>query len=351
MKNQPTTVGFADLAVVKRKIKDEFFTQIDVLIDWRPISQTIRKYYQKGESAVGRPSYDGLVLFKICLLQTWYGLSDYEVEDQVNDRISFSRFVGISMDDKSPDHSVISRFRTALTQRNAFEKLLHKINKQLESKQIIVTRGIIVDASVTDSPRKPKGKKEYEVVEDRNEDEPTNSGEPLKVQEKVKPGVDTQGKWVKKAGKLRFGYKQHTATDEQGLVLGIVTTSANQSDTKHLEDVLKKIKIKKRTWVKADKGYKSSSNDEVLRKFKIKNHIMRKAPKKKSLTQREALCNKLISKIRYKVERTFGSMRRWFGAGTARYVGLAKMHTQHLMEAIAYNLYRSPGIVMSNCKS
>ena len=30
------------------------------------------------------------------------------------------------------------------------------------------------------------------------------------------------------------------------------------------------------------------------------------------------------------------------------YVGLAKTHTQHLMEAIAYNLYRTPGITAKN---
>ncbi|OFX76330.1 MAG: hypothetical protein A2X12_03020 [Bacteroidetes bacterium GWE2_29_8] len=102
------------------------------------------RHYQKGESAIGRPSYDGLVLFKICLLQTWYGLSDYEAEDQVNDRISFSRFAGISMDEKLPDHSLISRFRTKLTQRNAYDKILQLINHQLESKQIIVKQGINV---------------------------------------------------------------------------------------------------------------------------------------------------------------------------------------------------------------
>jgi len=58
----------------------------------------------------------------------------------------------------------------------------------------------------------------------------------------------------------------------------------------------------------------------------------------------------MVSKIRYTVERTFGSIRRWFSAGTARYVGIEKMHMQHLMEAIAYNLYWSPGIVMSKCE-
>ncbi|MEZ4880310.1 MAG: transposase [Chitinophagales bacterium] len=49
-----------------------------------------------------KPSYDGLLLFKICLLQTWYGLSDYEVEDRINDSISFSTFLELTIDQTSP---------------------------------------------------------------------------------------------------------------------------------------------------------------------------------------------------------------------------------------------------------
>jgi len=43
----------------------------------------------------------------------------------------------------------------------------------------------------------------------------------------------------------------------------------------------------------------------------------------------------MIRKIRYSVERTFGSFRRCFAGGLARYVELEKMYMQHLMEAIA----------------
>ena len=59
--------------------------------------------YTKGYKSTGQPSYDSLVLFKIELLRTWYGLSDGEVEDQVNDCLSFSRFTGLGMEDIVPD--------------------------------------------------------------------------------------------------------------------------------------------------------------------------------------------------------------------------------------------------------
>lgn len=347
MKTQQT-IGFADLAASRRKVKEEFFNQINQILDWKPIEKLINSHYQKGESVTGRPSYEGIVLFKMTLLQTWYGLSDYQVEEQVNDRISFSRFVGISMDGSVPDNSVISRFRTVLTEAKVYDKLLILINKQLESHGILVRTGAIVDASITDTPRRPRGKKEYEAVEDRKE---TDCEEKPSLQEKIKPHVDKDARWVKKAGKLRFGFKQHTAVDRNGLVLGVVTTSANESDMNHLEDVLDKIELPEKAWVKADKGYKSKDNDEVLEKKKLRNHIMFKATKSKALSKREIQFNKGVSRLRYKVERTFGSTNRWFGAGIARYVEINKMHTQHLMQAIAYNLYCSPGIVMSCCRN
>ncbi len=75
---QPTLAdSICDLR--SRKIKTVFFNQINTLLDWDKISEIIDTHYTKGKSAIGSSSYDGLLLLKMCLLQTWYGLSDYEV--------------------------------------------------------------------------------------------------------------------------------------------------------------------------------------------------------------------------------------------------------------------------------
>lgn len=66
------------------------------------------------------------------------------------------------------------------------------------------------------------------------------------------------------------------------------------------------------------------------------------------LTHWRVRFNKLISKTRWVVERTFGSIKKWFGGGVARYKELEKTHTQHVLQAIAYNLKRAPGIIVSN---
>lgn len=346
-------LGFADFMVEKRKIKQDFFNQVNLLVDWRLISNIINKYYQKGESVTGRASYDGLVLFKMALLQTWYGLSDYEVEERVNDSISFSRFVGISLDDSVPDHSVLSRFRTELTQKGAYEKIFKALNKQLDKHKITVKTGVIIDASIIDSPLKPKGTVTYEIEQDRAKEERSEKEKEsenqnqnrLKVEQ---PGVDTEARWIKKAGKLRYGYKKHFVTDQEGLVLGVLTTPANVNEISNLEAVLNTTDLPEGIHLNGDKGYCSTKNEEILKKKNLKNRILLKAKKGKPLTEREKLRNKLIGKTRFKIERTFGSIKRWFKSTHARYKGIAKMHTQNLMEAMAYNLYRSPGIIASN---
>ena len=322
---------------------------MNTLIDWSLIEREIRRYYSKGFSVAGRSSYSGLLLFKMSLLQTWYGLSDYEVEERVNDSLSFMKFVGLTLEDSVPDNTVLSRFRSELTKKDAYEKLLTNINDQLEAKGILLKKGAIVDASITDTLRKPRGKKEYEVVEDRKEDASVENP-PKILAVKVQSHVDTEGAWVKKAGKLRYGYKKHVVTDEQGLVKAIITTAGNESDIVHLADVVTKAKLKKGSRVRADKGYSSKSNRDYLKDHQLKDGIMHKAARNKALTSHQQSFNKIVSKVRYKIERTFGGTQRWFKTGIARYVGKAKTHTQHLMEAIAYNLYRSPGIVMSNAK-
>jgi IS5 family transposase len=354
MQKNTQQLSFSALSLSKRKIKSEFFDQMGQLLDWAAIDAEIRKYYNKGFSVAGRPSYSGLLLFKMSLLQTWYGLSDYEVEEKVNDSLSFMKFVGLALEDDVPDHSVLSRFRTELTQKDAYEKLMDTINGQLETKGVLLKKGAIVDASITDSPRKPRGKKEYEVTEDRKEGTDTAGDEqkpatvPPALTVKTQSHVDTEGAWIKKAGKLRFGYKKHIATDYHGLVRAVITTAANESDIVHLEDVVTKARIEKGSRVRADKGYCSAANRDFLKTNGLKDGIMYKAVKNKPLTSHQQKFNKIVSQTRFKVERTFGGITRWFKTGIARYVGKAKTHTQHLIEAMAYNLYRSPGIVVSN---
>lgn len=332
--NLPSMV---DVFIEHRKVNTELFDRVAIILDLVDIEKELKKYYTKGQSIDGRESYSPVILFKMLLLQYWYGISDEAVEENVKDRISFTRFCGIAMDANVPDSTVLSRFRSCLAKQSAFDKLLNIINQKMEEAELQVVKGIIVDASVTNTPRKPRGKKEFVVVEDRKEEELI-----LSVEKVTQSHVDTEATWIKKASKLHYGYKQHTATNQEGFILAVHTTPANESDTKNLKPVLDKLAIPARTPIYADKGYNSEANDAILIDKKLKNRIMYKAVKNKPLSEIEKKINKKISQTRYKVERTFGSMQRWFKAGIARYLGLIKTHAQHVMQAICYNLYRQP---------
>jgi IS5 family transposase len=269
------------------------------------------------------------------------------------------RFCDLDIEDSVPDHSVLSRFRSELTDKKAFERLLKKINRQLVGRKVMIKNGIgIVDATITDSPLCPKGKTEYEIAEDRKEDQRSveeceKEEVQMKLVKKKQPGVDEEARYLRKGKEIRFGYKKHILTDENGMQLAVHTTTANEHDSKGLKPCLEnqdeKIAV---TSCFTDKGYQVPDNVTLLKtpvkKQKVKNRIMHKAYKNRPLTAWQKKFNNLISKKRWVVERTLGGMRRWFGCGLARYVGLAKTHTQHLLEAIAYNLYRAPGIIMSN---
>ena len=76
-----------------------------------------------------------------------------------------------------PDSITVCRFRNVLVEADLYDTLLAEFNRQLEAKGIIVKRGAIIDASITNTPRRPRGRKSYEVVEDRKEDENIETSE------------------------------------------------------------------------------------------------------------------------------------------------------------------------------
>jgi IS5 family transposase len=55
----------------------------------------------------GRPPYDAVLMFKILILQSLYTLSDDQTEYQIKDRLSFMRFLGLTLSHRVPDAKTI----------------------------------------------------------------------------------------------------------------------------------------------------------------------------------------------------------------------------------------------------
>ncbi len=263
-------MSFSAAYVQKRTSKNTFYSQINTIIDWKIIDNEIVKFYTSGKDATGKPSHSGLLLFKMLLVGYWNGgLSDRDVEEMVMENLSAMSFCGLQLESNVPDHSCLSRFRSKLADNEGFEALLTQINKQLEAHHILVKTGVKIDASLTDTLRKPRGKATYQIAEDRKEDEVEKEeiekqDTEIKAVRVYQKGVDEEGRWLKKAGKLHYGFKKHVSTDEDGLVLAIITTPANVHDSITFEDLITKSGLKPKSRVYATSRYSRSRSNATM---------------------------------------------------------------------------------------
>jgi transposase, IS5 family len=66
------------------------------------------------KSPAGRKPIDAMVMFRMLVLQSLYNLSDEQIEYQVRDRLSFTRFLGLGIEDGIPDGTTLWLFRETL---------------------------------------------------------------------------------------------------------------------------------------------------------------------------------------------------------------------------------------------
>jgi transposase, IS5 family len=307
-------LGFVDAFLGHNPNLNQQLGKIDRLVDWRPFETIMSKIY---DSSCGRPSHPVLLLFKALLLQTWHNLSDYALEEALDDRLSFRRFVSLSVSDKAPDHSVFSRFRDQLIKQDIHDRLFQELNRQLEEKGLIIKKGTLVDATVIEAaPKKPLHK----------EDGTTGQSQ-----------QDPEARWTRKGSRYLFGYKAHIGVDQDSeLVRRIEMTPGNVHDGKGF----RKLVSGDEEWIFADKAYDSKENHYILHQKGICNGILYKALWNKALNEFEKACNRLFSKLRYPVERIFGTLKRSYRYRRVRYLGLRKNQLQFSLMCMAYNLRR-----------
>ena len=307
-------LGFADAWLGNNPKLNQRLDKLDRLLDWAPFEKLLSVIYSSTE---GRPSHPVLLLFKALLLQTWHTLSDYALEEALDDRLSFRRFTGLSSSEKSPDHSVFSRFRDQLIKHGVHGRLFDELNRQMDAKGLVLKQGTLIDATVIQAaPKKPLA----------NED---GTG--------GRSTQDPDADWTKKGGKYHFGYKAHVGMDQGSeLVRKISMTAAHVHDGNMLESALSGDE----DWAFADKAYDSKKNHKILERQGIGNGILIKGRRKRELISVEKRCNGILSKLRSPVERVFGTLKRSYRYCRAKYLGLRKNKLQLTITCIAYNLRR-----------
>lgn len=286
--------------------------RLNGLVKWYRFEKLLA--HLRDEKGPGRPGYPVLVLFKALLLQSLYGLSDRELEDALNDRLSFKRFAGLSLDEAAPDHTVLNRFRNRLSEEGLLEKLFAELDRQLEQADVMIKRGTMLDATL------------IEAVSAR----PTEN----------RPSKDPDASFAKRQGKggSTFGYKAHVGVDEgSGLIRSVITTPANVNDTTPADALIRG--DEKVVW--ADAAYHTHARERALKARGVKPRLARRANKHHpQLPPRLKRYNDLIARRRATVETTFATLKQRMKLTSIRYVGLAKAEAQVLMAAIAFNMRR-----------
>ena len=182
-------LGFGDLAAERLRRETEL-DRISGALNWAPIAYRLEKLCRRED---GRPPFPPIVMFRALLLAQWYDLSDRGLEEALCDRLSFRRFVGLKMEEATPDHTTLCRFRERLHQRGADTKLLALINAQLEGKNLMLKRGTLIDATVVETAAA----------------RPDPGGRP-------EDRVDPDAAFLRREGKsgASYGYKAHVAVDQ-----------------------------------------------------------------------------------------------------------------------------------------
>lgn len=347
-KRMGETSSFADLAVGKslgnnRSVK--LMKRINRVINWNNIEALLGEYYEVGTSKEGADAYPPLMLLKCMLLQKWFRIpSDPELENQINDRISFRTFLDLSLGKPSPDHSTFSRFRGRLS-KEAMIKLNDEVLQEFTKRGLSINEGMAVDARLVKSASSPMSKAGLEKEKEKK-DTPTGkldkNGKPLKFSR------DMDSDWTVKNDKPHYGLKEHASVDvRNGFVLSTTLTPASVHDSKYLPYLTiaschTKDPIEK---VYGDKGYFGEPNRVFLHMNGIKDGIMRKDTVTAKLTETEIERNKKISRKRYIVEQYFGLSHLNDGAYRARFTTIAKNLWDTMCRQMAFNLSRGTKLV------
>lgn len=396
-----TNNTFSDIAVTTRLNKvNSFLKELDSIIDFEKLRPILNKNGVAKSNVAGAPAYDNVLMFKVLLLQKYYNLSDQATEDALYVNLLFIRFVGLSLEDSTPDESTICRFRNSLLKHKLYDKLFESVNRQLESKNLIAKTGksVLVDASLIKSDntqvknktkeqrqenkeevkklnadldtkleaelqsKKPSKKKIQRLLNAKSHNSKTHKNSQLDALQgidtkdiqtsrniinneedsyKHSDRIDTEVRIGYQSSKKQYtqGYKVHIAVDEEsGVILKPQVTFANTSDIDTVESFIEGIENIDSFY--ADKAYKSKEIDELLKTKNIKNMICLK--EKQTLTKEQILQQreeeKPKHKIRAKVEHRFADMKVQMKQSTTRFIGLVRNSMNFTITCLAANL-------------
>ncbi|MDD2344781.1 MAG: IS5 family transposase [Bacteroidales bacterium] len=309
--------------------------KISNVIDFETFRSTLETKLlntEKKNNAGAKP-FDVVMMFKIMILQRYYGLGDKQVEFQIIDRLSFKKFLGLESGDKVPDEKTVWLFRENLTNSGVIELLFCQFIEFLEDKSLIFNEGKLIDASFTIAPRQRNTREENEKIK-KGEGKELWNDQPNKKKHK-----DIDARWTKKNGEKYYGYKNHAKVDSKSKFINTYkATDASVHDSQALDSLLNK--KDKGQLLYADSAYTGDNQKKVIRKYRLKNKVHEKGYRGKPLTEKQKAKNKIKSKTRVRVEHVFGFMEQSMNGLVVKSIGIVRATGIIGLINLTYNLFR-----------
>ena len=289
-------------------------------IDWKPFIPLVKSVYCDSPETGGRPHTDEVLVVRCMLLQSWYGLSDPELEYQINDRLSFRNFLGFP--EEVPDFTTVWKARERLKSAGVDVKIWGELQRQLVRKGYEVKKGVIQDASFIEAD---VGKKRY-----YKEKKAEKKGEEIEYSEKQKQHIDRDGSFAVKNQQIHFGYKNHTKLDvDHHLIRDYAVTTARLHDGD--VDLVKKGDVA----AYRDKGYFGKK----LHASGVEDKTMKRGTRAGKLNGGEQKYNNAISRVRAPGERPYSVIKRTFNGTRTLVKTLQRVSIKEMFKCFAYNLY------------
>jgi len=307
--------------------------KLNTFIEWEIFREILTKTLNKEQKGPGgRPAFDYVMMFKILILQKLYNMADDKTEYQIKDRLSFQRYLGLSLCDTVPDAKTIWNFREVLKEARILDGIFEQFVEQMENKGIITHSGSIVDATFVDAPRQRNTKEENkEIKEGKIPKEWQTKKNRHKIVQK-----DTDARWTTKNKERHYGYKDHIKIDKKSkIIMKYRVTSAEVHDSQELKNLIEKKKDRR---IYGDSAYTGEEVQKCIPK-KILNRIHEKGYRNRQLTKTQKRDNTAKSRIRARVEHVFAAMNH-FGGIAIRSIGIARAEIQIGLMNLTYNLTR-----------
>lgn len=293
-----------------------FFEKCETMIPWDQLARSVADLYSSSKRSAGRPHWPIKMMLKCLMIQKWYGLSDPQLEEMLRDRLSFRRFVGLGLQEDTPDETTFVVFRRRLREAGHDRTLFHKTFKHLEQQGLILSKGTLVDATIIEAPR---GRKREDGSSTR----------------------DKEASYTKKRDRSYHGFKAHIATDGQGLIKDYRFTTAKVHDSQCMDELI----AKEKKAVFADSAYMDRDRKKRLQNRGVYCGIIERWVRgQDELSYGQQLINRFCATVRAAVEHPFAWMHQ-MGSRRARYRGLRRNAFDFAMLAMAYNWKRSFSLV------